>query len=221
MSNKDFEIRAYEPILASTEETAEGVIEGMPIVYNSETTIGGVYTEVILPDALQPNAITKNTFLTYNHDSTKTPLARVRNGSLTFENSETGLKMRAKLNLDRTDAKDLYLAIQDDCIDKMSFAFKVADDDWDFSGDMPKRTIKSISYVHEVSAVDTPAYDDTTLTIVQRAQEQVETALQTVEAAKREAGAQTVETEEDSKGMQEEALALAKAKAKARLLFLK
>jgi hypothetical protein len=224
-----YEIRAYQPMLAEADANAdknadEGIIEGIPIVYDKPTIIAGVYEEVILPTAVQDSAIDRNTFLTYNHLSDKKPLARVKNGSLSFDNLSDGLHMQAKLNLQRTDAKDLYLAISDGCIDKMSFCFVVGDDEWDFDGEMPKRTIKSISYIKEVSAVDEPAYDDTSIQVVQRAQEQVDAALKVVEMAKNSDSAiSEVEAREeaqlqDTEGMQEaNALALAKAKAKAKL----
>lgn len=72
--------------------------------------------------------------------------------------------MIASVNRERSDANDLYIAIQDRDIDGMSFLFRVDADEWTgLDTDYPKRRITKIGYVQEVSAVNYPAYGGTTI----------------------------------------------------------
>ena len=53
--------------------------------------------------------------------------------------------------------------VQNGLLDKMSFAFSVKEQTWDRSCEIPKRMIKSIERLYDVSIVDTPAYEDTSI----------------------------------------------------------
>lgn len=89
-------------------------------------------------------------------------LASTRNKTMELRITDSGVEMRTKLNLERTDAKDLYLAVKDGEIDGMSFMFRVEDDEWsNLDSDYPTRRINKIGYVQEVSAVNFPAYEGT------------------------------------------------------------
>ena len=193
-----------------TPDDSVGILEGVPIVFNQETVLRDIFgnemIEVILPTAVEPTAITRDCALFYNHDESKKPLARVRTGRLTLTTESDGIHMRAELNLNRQDCKDLYLAVKDGEIDKMSFAFRMDDFEMDYTGDIPKRTVTKISYIREVSAVSDPAYSQTSLKA--RSSDSVETESDTVETVTRA----FMEYKDKEK---ERALALAKAKAKA------
>ncbi len=188
------------------------ILEGIPIVYDTPTIItepdGFQYEEIIQAGAVHPEAITRDTALYYNHDLTSKPLARVRNGKLIFTHTENGVAMKAEINTERSDARDLYIAIRDGDINQMSFMFRVEDDEWDITEQgIPKRTIKKIGYVHEVSAVADPAYETTTITA--RSGERVETITDAVETAR--SVLKKYKDEEKKQGI----LALEKAKARA------
>ena len=72
--------------------------------------------------------------------------------------------MIARVNRERSDANDLYIAIQDGDVDGMSFLFRVDADEWtDLDTDYPKRRITKIGFVQEVSAVNYPAYTSTSI----------------------------------------------------------
>ena len=194
----------------TTADESVGILEGVPIVFNQETVLRDIFgnemLEIILPTAIEPTAITRDCALFYNHDESKKPLARVRTGRLTLTTEPDGIHMRAELNLNRQDCRDLYLAVKDGEIDKMSFAFRMDDFEMDYSGDIPKRTITKISYIREVSAVSDPAYNQTSLKA--RSTDSVETESDTVE---------TVTKAFMEYKDKEKALALAKAKAKAHI----
>jgi HK97 family phage prohead protease len=157
--------RCYQTEFRAGEE--EGVIMGTPIVLEQETDLG-YYTEIIDRNALN-NTDFKDVFLFVNHDINKIPLARSRNntGSSTMhlQVDNEGLQMRATLDVkNNSEASSLYSAITRGDMDGMSFMFYVDKDEWsDLDTDKPKRRILSIPKVFEVSAVNYPAYPQTSL----------------------------------------------------------
>lgn len=153
------------------------VIEGYAAVYDSETLIGdpewGFY-ERIEKGAFE-KADLRDVPLKYNHTDAVPILARTRNKSLTLTPDEKGLKIRAEL-LDTTEGVDMYKRIKAGLIDKMSFAFTVreSDEEWE-KGKPPRRTIKRFDRIFDVSVVDFPAYEDTS--IYARSKERAEAVL--------------------------------------------
>jgi Escherichia/Staphylococcus phage prohead protease len=72
-------------------------------------------------------------FLT-NHKGITMARTRVGGGktpTMTLMSDSTGLHVRAMLNLQRTDVRDLAHAIDDGCVDEMSFAFMIEKSQWD------------------------------------------------------------------------------------------
>lgn len=140
------------------------VLEGYPIVFNQETLIGSEewgWIESIDPRALD-NADMSDTPLKYNHQDVTPILARVRNGSLVLTKDTYGLHMRAEL-LDTQSNKDFYKMVRAGLLDKMSFAFNVTDEEIDYNSKPMKRKITGIGRLYDVSIVDVPAYEQTSL----------------------------------------------------------
>lgn len=78
--------------------------------------------------------------------------------------NDHGVNMDAEINLKRSDCNDLYIAIEDRDIDGMSFMFRVEEEEWTgLDTDYPHRRITKIGYVQEVSAVNYPAYEGTSI----------------------------------------------------------
>lgn len=147
----------------SDEDGNYGIIEGVPIVFDQKTDIGGLFEETIARGAISKDVL-KDVALFYNHDLNTKPHARTRNGRLHLDVRDDGVYMNASINLDRSDSRDFYLAIKDGDIDGMSFMFRVEEDEWqDLDSDYPKRTITKIGYVQEVSGVNYPAYRGTSI----------------------------------------------------------
>ena len=150
-----------------TEETIEQdkmVLEGYPIVFNEQTLIGDEDTgwiESIDPHALDESDMS-DTPLKYNHQDITPILARVRNGSLKLRIDDKGLFMRAEL-LDTQQNKDFYKMVQAGLLDKMSFAFNVLDEKRNDLSRPATRHIRKIGRLFDVSIVDVPAYDGTSL----------------------------------------------------------
>lgn len=156
------EIRLSE--IQLNNENNEMVLEGYAIVFNKETMIGDEkrgFIESIDKNALSQTQM-KDVPLKYNHQDNFLVIARTRNESLTLVVDEVGLKVRAKL-LDTASNQDIFKMVQNGLLDKMSFAFSVKEQTWDRRGEIPKRMIKSIERLYDVSIVDTPAYEDTSI----------------------------------------------------------
>lgn len=189
-------------------EDGKMVLEGYAAVFDSETHIGDEdwgFDEVIARNAFD-GANMKDVPLKYNHNDAVPILARTRNKSLTLSVDDRGLKMRAEL-LDTQDGIDMYKRVKAGLIDKMSFAFSVVDEEW--NDEVKKRTILKFGRIFDVSVVDTPAYDDTS--VFARSKD-------LVEARRAEADAQRKVAEEKKAGQpinyQARALALAYKKEK-------
>lgn len=146
-------------------EQSEMIIEGYAAVFDSETLIGneewGFYEKI--DRKAFDGANMKDVPLKYNHSDNVPILARTRNKSLELTVDEKGLFIRAKL-IDTQDNRDMYKRIKEGLIDKMSFAFttRAEGEEWE-KGEIPHRTIKQFDRIFDVSVVDMPAYDDTSI----------------------------------------------------------
>ena len=146
--NRIVELRAVED---------EGmIVEGYAAVFDSVTDLGWV-KEVISRGAFD-NADMSDIVMKYNHEDSFLPMARTRGGSLQFEVDDHGLKIRAKLPETSTN-KDIYMLIQEGVLSKMSFAFTVKSEEYDYETDT--RKILAFDKIFDVSVVDVPAYEST------------------------------------------------------------
>lgn len=134
------------------------IIEGYAITFNAPATHWGM-TEIISDRALD-NTDMSDVPLKYNHDDSHLIMARTRNGSLKLEKDSVGLKIIAEL-IDTQSNRDIYKSIQAGLLDKMSFAFTTKDEEYDYTTDT--RTIRAIDKLYDVSVVDVPYYDSTSV----------------------------------------------------------
>lgn len=164
------------------------IITGRPIVYESQTDIGGMFAEIIDRGALDSTDLKDVRFLV-NHNMDMIPLARSRrnNGNSTMTLTVDGDGMGIDVILDtenNTDARALYSAVEREDLDGMSFAFVVDGEKWEnLDTDYPTRHITSIASVIEVSAVTFPAYASTEINA--RSTEALENARIALDNAKR------------------------------------
>lgn len=160
MKNQEKEIRLLaENLIVRNDDHEEEkmIVEGYAVVFDSPATHG--FTEVIDKDAFN-GCNMKDVCLKYNHDNSHLILARTRNGSLQLTVDDKGLFIHAEL-IDTTSNRDVYKMIQAGLLDKMSFAFTVEEEKWDLATDT--RTILRIDCLYDVSVVDTPFYDTTSI----------------------------------------------------------
>jgi len=175
------EIRALEP----TGDGQEMIVEGRAVVYESPTVLyeidGVKYYEVIARGALD-GADLRDVPFKYNHSNSVMVMARTRNKTLELIPDEQGLLVRARL-ANTTAGRDLYELIKRGDVDKMSFAFTVDKDEYD--RDTRTRRILRFKRIWDVSAVDTPAYDQTYISARSWFAAQAEAERQAAEAAAR------------------------------------
>ena len=180
-SNKEIRLASITGFsIEKREEENKMIIEGYAAVYDSETLIGdeewGFYERI--ERGAFDKADMRDVPLKYNHADSVPIMARTRNKWLVLTPDDKGLKIKAEL-LDTQDNRDMYKRIQAGLIDKMSFAFTVREQDdlWE-KGKPPRRTIKRFDRIFDVSVVDTPAYEDTS--IYARSKELADAALRNI-----------------------------------------
>lgn len=151
------EIRANDPADQGP------ILEGVPIVYDTPTTINdpaGSFVEIIKRGALDGADLT-DTRLLYNHDLNKIPLARTPK-TMQLTHNPAGLSMIA--NLPGTEeARSVYQAVKRGDLSGMSFAFKVPVGGDEYDPKTNTRTINKIAKIYEISVVPFPAYPTTSV----------------------------------------------------------
>lgn len=131
-------------------------VEGYAAVFDSVTDLG--YMKEVIDRGAFDNADMSDIVMKYNHEDSFLPMARTRGGSLQFNIDDHGLKIRAKLP-DTTTNKDIFTLIKEGILSKMSFAFTVANEEYDYETDT--RIILAFDKIYDVSVVDVPAYETT------------------------------------------------------------
>ncbi len=188
--NKQPEKRSYfNPDFRSlSEEGKEGTITGHAAVFDKETIIGGWYKEIIERSAFNGCDFTDVLF-SVNHDLGKIPCARSRrnnsNSTLRLATDELGLAFEADLDVENNvESKSLHSAIKRGDINGMSFIFWVDDEAWEnLESDLPTRRIQKISKVIEISAVNFPAYEQTTVEARSKVLDSAKDALENARSA--------------------------------------
>lgn len=176
----NFEIRAE-----NNEEYGD-YVTGRPIVYDSVTDLGW-FDEVIERGALDKADLKDVRFLV-NHNTDMIPLARSRNNNanstMQMVVDDEGMTIRVNLDTENnSEAKNLYSAIKRGDITGMSFMFSINDEEWSqLDSDHPKRYIREIGQVLEVSAVTFPAYESTEISA--RDREALDRAKATLESVR-------------------------------------
>ena len=173
IAEKEMQFRDFRLTNIETRKTEEGkdelVVEGVACQFDTETVLykGKYYEcrEKIATGAFD-NCDMTDVIFNYNHCGRV--YARTRNKSLALSVKEDGLHMRATLMPEDNGHAELYRDIQSGLIDKMSFAFHVKESSYEYieRADEPTieiRTITEIDKLYDVSAVDIPAYDTTSI----------------------------------------------------------
>ncbi|MCM1192904.1 MAG: HK97 family phage prohead protease [Butyrivibrio sp.] len=143
------------------EEKEKMIVEGYAVRFNSPTVLfeydGHEYREQIDDKAFE-EAKMDDVIFNYNHAGKV--MARTRNGTLTLEVRSEGLFIRAELG-GTEEGRKLYEEIKGGYIDRMSFRFSIREEAYDKENRM--WTVRRVKRLYDVSAVDIPAYDDTSI----------------------------------------------------------
>lgn len=203
---RDFRLSNVE-LRANENGQEELIVEGVPATYNKETVLykGKYYEarEVIASGAFDSCDMTD---VIFNMNHCGRVYARTRNGSLTLWLEEDGLHMRAILMPEDNGHQELYRDIKSGLIDKMSFAFTVEESKWEWRElgedyEVETRTITKINKLYDVSAVDIPAYDSTSIS-----------ARSAFEAERERRNAESIRKEQELEFKKRKLLLLAKAR---------
>lgn len=180
MLNKEREYRNLPFELK--EEDNKKIVEGRAIVYNMPTVMFEMndlkYYEVIDSRALE-GADLSDVIMNINHEGR--PVARLRNNTLTLENKSDALHIKADLSGTEL-GRNLFEEIKGGYIDKMSFAFSIKEAKYD--NETRTRTITKIKKVYDVSAVNIPAYESTSIQARSFFEEEYSKEIEAVEHAK-------------------------------------
>ena len=141
---RTMEVRAAKPM----------VLEGYAAVFDEETDLGA-FREKIAPGAFD-DVLDNDVRLLVDHNPP--PLARTTNGTLQLTVDERGLKYRAEL-VDTQAARDLYEMVKRGDINQSSFAFTIAEQDYDSEKEL--RTVTKVAQLFDVAPVTYPAYAQT------------------------------------------------------------
>lgn len=156
-----------------TDGSEELYVEGIAAVFNSSTILfeyGGVEYKEEIDSRAFDGADMSDVIFNYNHSGKV--MARTRNNTLKLWTENDGLHMRARLD-GTAEGRTIYQEIQDGYIDRMSFRFTVNEES--FNQEEHKWTVRKIKRLYDVSAVDIPAYDDTSIGARQAFLSQLET----------------------------------------------
>ena len=130
-------------------------VEGYATTFGSPYELWPGYFEQVDRHALD-GADLGDVIFQYDHEGRV--LARNRNATLVMRADDHGLLVAADLSKGES-ARQLYEEIINGLVDRMSWAFVVAEDSYDHETDT--RTILKVKKVYDVSAVSIPANDAT------------------------------------------------------------
>jgi HK97 family phage prohead protease len=154
------EIRAIGlPVEVRQDEDGAIRVAGYAAVFGEETNIGGMFTEVIEAGAFT-SALDRGDDVVFLVNHAGLPLARTRSGTLKLTQDERGLYIESELDAQDPDVRAIVPKMKRGDLDKMSFAFSQTRQEWDDSGDIPKRMIRDLQ-LFDVAIVTKPAYDGT------------------------------------------------------------
>lgn len=155
-------VREYRSFMGSfsavEDDSAAYTVEGYATTFDAPYDFGySGMREQVLRSALD-GADMSDVIFQLNHEGQV--LARKRNGTLDIQLDAHGMRVRAMLGGSQA-GRDLYEAIHNRLIDRMSWGFILADDGWEYDPDTRISTITRVKKVFDVSAVSLPADEDT------------------------------------------------------------
>lgn len=167
-----FEVKTRAVETEGQEEKKELYVEGYAVRFNSPTVLfefGGVECKEQIDRHAFDEAQMDDVIFNYNHGGKV--MARTRNGTLELKVDDDGLFIRARLD-GTEEGRRLYDEIAGGYIDRMSFAFTVREESFDKQTNT--WTVQKVKRLYDTSAVDIPAYDDTSIEARRAAVEKAE-----------------------------------------------
>ena len=143
------------------QEVKEMIVQGQAVTFEQETTLfkcgNTEYKEVIDRNAFN-EADMSDVIFNYNHSGKV--VARTRNNTLKLNIDANGLNIEARLD-GTEEGRKLYEEIKGGYIDRMSFCFTIKEES--YNQETHTWRVLKIDKLYDVSAVDIPAYDTTSI----------------------------------------------------------
>lgn len=136
-------------------------LTGHAAVFDVETTIGGMFRELVEPGAFKRAIRESDTFALLNHDPNRV-LGRRSARTLALTEDERGLAYIVALNPDDPEHASLRAKVARGDVTQSSFAFTVRRERWERGGGgrLPLRRIVEVGLLADVSPVTFPAYPE-------------------------------------------------------------
>lgn len=171
------EKRSLSSATIDVNKDEEMIIEGYALKFNEWSNDLGGFIELITPEALK-NADLSDVRCLVDHDPAKI-IGRTVSETLQLTVDEIGLFFRCELP-NTSYSKDVYENIRLGNISNCSFGFHLAPGGEKLRKNpqtgLIERTITSISSIFDVSVVTYPAYDASSVELVQRSMQKVQEA---------------------------------------------
>lgn len=142
----------------ASEDTDSYIVEGYATTFDEPYDFGYNGLKECISRSALDGADMSDVIFQFNHEGRV--LARQRNNTLSVMCDDHGLFVRADLG-GSEQGRQLYEEIKNGLCDRMSWAFIVDDDGWDYDMGTRTSTITKVSKVFDVSAVSIPANQDT------------------------------------------------------------
>lgn len=150
------EYRDVEAVFRAKPESY--IVEGYATTFDAPYNFGETGAKEQISSRALKDADMSDVIFQLNHEGMV--LARLRNDTLALKQDEHGLFVRADLS-GSAQGRELYEAIKNGLIDRMSWGFSVAKDGWEWDEKTRTSTVTAVSKVYDVSAVSLPADEDT------------------------------------------------------------
>lgn len=136
------------------------IVEGYATTFDQPYDFGHDGMKEVVSRSALDTADMSDVIFQMNHEGPV--MARLRNNTLELRPDEHGLYCKADLGGSQY-GRDLYEAIKNGLIDRMSWGFIMDEDGWDYDPATRTSTIVRVSKVFDVSAVSLPANEDTVI----------------------------------------------------------
>jgi hypothetical protein len=148
---------------AAEGSSSPGTLHGYAAVYNRYSEDLGMFREKIAPGAFDQAAARCDVRALVNHD-VNLLLGRTSAGTLRLIPDAAGLRVEVDLP-DTTAGRDVAESVRRRDLVGQSFSFTILEDSWEFSGDVPIRTLEQIDELFDIGPVTFPAYTDTSAAV--------------------------------------------------------
>lgn len=139
-------------------EDGSYIVEGYATTFDDPYDFGRSGLRECIRSVALEGADMSDVIFQYDHQGMV--MARQRNNTLVIMPDEHGLYVRADLK-GSEQGRQLHEAIQNGLVDRMSWAFSVPDDGWEYDAQERISYIVKVDKVYDVSAVSLPANEGT------------------------------------------------------------